>query len=99
MRSEEFLDKYKKLEEALNLKYGFDEKTFGSPVVKFINDREGKDYREYITGTILMNEDSYYGTGIFRTSSLEVLNKGDDRKIGYVLTDDIEAFGGKCILL
>ena len=46
MRSEEFLDKYKQLEEALNLKYGFDEKTFGSPVVKFINDREGKNYRE-----------------------------------------------------
>ncbi len=46
MRSEEFLDKYKKLEEVLNLKYGFDEKTFGSPVVKFINDREGKNYRE-----------------------------------------------------
>ena len=64
-----------------------------------MNRWEGRDYREYITGTILMNEDSYYGTGIFRTSSLEVLNKGDDRKIGYVLTDDIEAFGGKCILL
>ena len=46
-----------------------------------------------------MFEDSYYGTGIFRTSSLEVLNKGDDRKVGYVLTDDIDAFDGKCILL
>jgi hypothetical protein len=64
-----------------------------------MNRWEGQDFREYITGTILMNEDSYYGTGIFRTSSLEVLNKGDDRKVGYVLTDDIAAFGGKCLVL
>jgi hypothetical protein len=64
-----------------------------------MNRWEGQDFREYITGTILMNEDSYYGTGIFRTSSLEVLNKGDDRKVGYVLTDDIQAFGGKCLVL
>ena len=46
MRSDDFLDRYKKLEEALNLKYGLDEKTFGSPVVKFINDKESKNYRE-----------------------------------------------------
>lgn len=64
-----------------------------------MNRWEGQEFREYITGTILMFEDSYYGTGIFRTSSLEVLNKGDDRKVGYVLTDDIDAFDGKCILL
>ncbi len=46
MRSDDFLDKYKSLEEALSLKYGLDEKAFGSPVVKFINDKESKNYRE-----------------------------------------------------
>lgn len=46
MRSDDFLDKYKKLEEALNVKYGLDEKAFGSPVVKFINDKESRNYRE-----------------------------------------------------
>ena len=46
MRSEEFLDRYKQLEEALNLKYGLDEKSFGSPIVKFINDKESRQYRE-----------------------------------------------------
>lgn len=46
MRSEEFLDKYKQLEEALNIKYGLDEKSFGSPIVKFINDKESKNYRD-----------------------------------------------------
>ena len=60
---------------------------------------EGKEYGEYITGTILMLDDMYYGTGIFRSSSLEVLNKGDDRKIGYILTDNEEIFKGKCIVL
>lgn len=64
-----------------------------------MNRWEGQDFREYITGTILMLEDDYYGTGIFRTSSLEVLNKGDDRKVGYVLTDNTDAFDGKYILL
>ena len=64
-----------------------------------MNRWEGQDFREYITGTILMLEDDYYGTGIFRTSSLEVLNKGDDRKVGYVLTDRTDAFDGKYILL
>ena len=64
-----------------------------------MNKWEGQEYKEFITGTILMLDDMYYGTGFFRSSSLEVLNKGDDRKVGYVLTDNVDAFEGKCILL
>ena len=42
-----FLDRYRELEEELNKKYG-DEKAFGSPVVRFINDKESKAYREQL---------------------------------------------------
>ena len=45
-RADLFLDKYRELEEELNRKYGPEEKSFGSPVVRFINDKEGRDYRE-----------------------------------------------------
>ncbi|MBR2176653.1 MAG: CBS domain-containing protein [Clostridia bacterium] len=45
-RADEFLNKYRILEEELNKKYGYDEKTFGSPVVRFINDKESKPYRD-----------------------------------------------------
>ncbi len=41
-----FLDRYRELEEALNRKYGADEKSFGSPVVRFINDKESRIFRE-----------------------------------------------------
>lgn len=40
------MDKYRILEEALNRKYSYDEKTFGSSVVRFINDKEGKQFRD-----------------------------------------------------
>lgn len=43
--AELFLDKYKKLEEELIRKYDFDEK-YGSAVVRFINDRESRPYRD-----------------------------------------------------
>lgn len=60
---------------------------------------EGERYTEYIAGTILCIDDDYYGTGLFRSSSLPVLNKGDDRKVGILLTDDWEKFQGNCLLL
>ncbi len=63
------------------------------------NHWEGQSYTEYISGTILCVDDQYYGTGLFRSSSLPVLNKGDDRKVGIVLTDEIEKFQGNCIRL
>ena len=43
--AELFLDKYRMLEEELVKKYDYDEK-YGSPVVRFINDKEGKQYRD-----------------------------------------------------
>ena len=45
-RADEFLNKYRLLEEVLNKKYETDEKSFGSPVVRFINDKESKPYRD-----------------------------------------------------
>ncbi len=45
-RADEFLNHYRALEEALNVKYGFEEKVFGSAIVRFINDKESKPYRE-----------------------------------------------------
>lgn len=44
--AEEFLNQYRILEEELSIKYNYDEKTFGSPVVRFINDKESKDFRD-----------------------------------------------------
>ena len=45
-RADEFLNKYRLLEEELNKKYNADEKSFGSPIVRFINDKESKPYRD-----------------------------------------------------
>lgn len=45
-KAEEFLDCYRLLEEELCRKYNIDDKTFGSPIVRFINDKEGKNYKE-----------------------------------------------------
>ena len=45
-RADEFLNHYRALEEALNRKYGFEEKVFGSSIVRFINDKESKPFRE-----------------------------------------------------
>ena len=44
-RAEEFLDKYRALEEALCKKYGMDEKS-GSPIMRFINDKESREYKD-----------------------------------------------------
>lgn len=45
-RADLFLDRYRELEEALNQKYGVEDKVPGSPVVRFINGKESKHYRE-----------------------------------------------------
>lgn len=45
-RADEFLDKYRALEEALVKKYGSEEKSFGSPVVRFIGDKESEHWRD-----------------------------------------------------
>ena len=45
-RADEFLNAYRELEEALNNKYGTDEKKFGSPIVRFISEKESMPFRE-----------------------------------------------------
>ncbi len=45
-RADEFLNAYRELEEVLNKKYGADEKKFGSPIVRFLTEKESKPYRE-----------------------------------------------------
>ena len=60
---------------------------------------EEKTYTEYIAGTILMLDDSYYGTGLFRSSSLPVLNKLDDRKVGYLRVEDTASYKGRFLVL
>ena len=60
---------------------------------------EEKTYTEYIAGTILMLDDSYYGTGLFRSSSLPVLNKLDDRKVGYLRVEKTASYKGSFLVL
>ncbi len=45
-RADDFLNTYRELEEALNNKYNTDEKKFGSPIVRFLSEKESKPYRE-----------------------------------------------------
>lgn len=44
--SEIFLNQYRILEEALCRKYNFDEKTYGSPIVRFLNDKECRPFKD-----------------------------------------------------
>ncbi len=43
--AQRFLDGYKRLEEELIRRYDYDEK-YGSPVVRFMNDKEGRQFRD-----------------------------------------------------
>ncbi len=45
-RAEEFLDSYRLLEEELCKKYSIEDKTAGSPIVRYINDKEGREYKD-----------------------------------------------------
>jgi hypothetical protein len=49
---------------------------------------EGQAFEDYICGMMLCVDDRYFGSGLFRTSSLPVTNVGDDRKACPLLTDD-----------
>ena len=51
---------------------------------------EGQTFDDYICGMMLCVDDRYFGSGLFRTSSLPVTNIGDDRKACPLLTDDPE---------
>lgn len=41
----------------------------------------GKEFNDFVTGTLLFFDDNYFGPGMFRTSSFPVSNKVDDRKM------------------
>ena len=60
---------------------------------------QGHAFMEYMSGTILSVDEEYFGTGLFRSSSLPVLNKGDDRKVGIVLADEPQDYPGECLIL
>lgn len=60
---------------------------------------QGQSFMEYMSGTILSVDEEYFGTGLFRSSSLPVLNKGDDRKVGIVLVDEPQDYPGECLIL
>ena len=49
---------------------------------------EGTAFEDYICGMMLCVDDQYFDSGLFRASSLPVTNKGDDRKICPIHTDD-----------
>lgn len=51
---------------------------------------EGKHYDEYVCGMMLCMDDRYYDSGVFRTSSVPVSNKVDDRKMCVIHSDDEE---------
>ena len=47
-----------------------------------------KEYKDYVTGTLLFFDDAYYGFGDFRTSSFPVTNKVDHRKATSLILAD-----------
>lgn len=49
---------------------------------------EGRVYDDYICGMMLCVDDRFFGSGLFRTSSLPVTNVGDDRKACPLYSDD-----------
>ena len=51
---------------------------------------EGKTFDDYLCGMMLCVDDRFFGSGLFRTSSLPVTNLGDDRKACPLNTDDPE---------
>ncbi|MBR5176138.1 MAG: hypothetical protein IKW89_09455 [Bacteroidales bacterium] len=66
----------------------------GMVIQPFISQRtyrtewEGQTFDDYLCGMMLCVNDRYFGSGMFRASSLPVTNVGDDRKACPLLTDD-----------
>lgn len=48
----------------------------------------GKEFQDYLCGMMLCVNGRYFGSGMFRASSLPVTNVGDDRKACCIHTDD-----------
>ena len=51
---------------------------------------EGMHYDDYVCGLMLCMDDRYFDSGVFRTSSVPVTNKVDDRKMFVIHSDDEE---------
>ena len=49
---------------------------------------QGKEFDDYLCGMMLCVNERYFGSGMFRASSLPVTNIGDDRKACCIHTDD-----------
>ncbi|MCD7898923.1 MAG: hypothetical protein LUH22_03350 [Bacteroides sp.] len=45
-------------------------------------------YTDFVVGTLLCFDNEFFGTGLFRTSSFEITNRVDDRKMASCFTDD-----------
>lgn len=52
----------------------------------------GNHFTDYIIGTLLFFNDHYFGPGLFRASSSEITNQGDNRKIAPLVTQDTGFF-------
>jgi hypothetical protein len=57
-----------------------------------------KQYCDYVVGTLLCFDNHFLGTGLFRTSSFEITNRTDDRKMASCFTNDYPAHGKPLIL-
>ena len=53
---------------------------------------EGQEFDDYACGSLLTVDDRYFGPGIVRTSSCPVINKTDDRKMAFVITEQADRF-------
>ena len=59
---------------------------------------QGRHYDEYVCGMMLCMDDRYFDSGMFRTSSVPVTNKVDDRKMCVIHSDD-NKLKTKCFVL
>lgn len=55
-------------------------------------------YHDFVVGTLLCFDNHFFGTGLFRTSSFEITNRVDDRKMAPCFTDDYSGFQNHFIL-
>lgn len=55
---------------------------------KITSSIKSEKYNDFAVGTLLCFDDRFFGTGIFRTSSFEITNRVDDRKMASCFTND-----------
>lgn len=59
---------------------------------------KGVQYHDYVVGTMLCFDNNFFGPGLFRTSSFEITNRVDDRKMAPCFTDDYSGYTTNFIL-